>query len=343
MQISDEIFMQRALQLAKMGQKDVAPNPIVGAVIVYNNNIIGEGYHEKYGMAHAEVNAIKSVKDQSLLKKATIYVTLEPCSHFGKTPPCADLIIKHQFKRIVICNQDPFEQVDGSGIKRLQEANMDVVTGVLAKQGLMLNRRFFTFHEKKRPYIILKWAETKDGYIYSDQQQNNWISNSAAKQLVHQWRAEESAILVGKNTVMTDDPELTTREVKGNNPVRIIVDRNLEIPTNKKVFNTKATSIIVNEKQEKDLETIIYKKASLGEKLATSICELCYHENIQSVIIEGGAQILAHFIQQGIWDEARIIKGNQYFKTGIKSPQIKGETVSVTSLLNNQLTILSNN
>lgn len=314
--------MLRALELAQMGKFYASPNPRVGAVIVHNNKIIGEGFHQKYGEPHAEVNAINSVKNKQLLSESTIYVTLEPCSHFGKTPPCADLIIKHQLKRVVICNIDPFEKVDGSGIKKLKTAGIDVEINCLKSEGLEVNKRFFTFHLKKRPYVILKWAESKDGYLAKNDNQQTWITNSVSKQLVHLWRAEESAILIGKNTAEIDNPTLTTREVEGKNPVRLIIDENLQLPKSLKIFNSEAKTIVLNSLQTKQDGHLHFIQADCRSQLTQSIMNVCYKNNLQSIIIEGGASILKQFIEHNCWDEARVFTGQPTFKNGLLAPKL---------------------
>ena len=339
--------MLRALQLAQQGRFSVSPNPRVGAVIVHNDKIIGEGYHQQYGKAHAEVNAVASVVDKSVLPESTIFVNLEPCAHHGKTPPCADLLIQHQFKRVVIANKDPFEKVDGNGISKLLQDGIDVSIDCLSEKGLYLNRRFFTFHEKKRPYIILKWAETKDGFISRIEKDikgdNNWITNEASKQLVHQWRAEEDAILVGKNTVKIDNPALTVREVEGKNPIRFVVDENLELPKHLKVFNEEAQTVVINSSTGKTSGNTFYLKNDARKKLIPVIKQYCFEKQIQSIIIEGGADILTQFIQSKDWDEARVFVGNKYFYDGIKAPPIKGKIMEKKQLGSDELIIYHNN
>ncbi len=319
--------MQRAIQIANNGLGTTRPNPMVGAVIVYNNNIIGEGFTCKYGGNHAEVNAIKSVTDKSLLAKSTIYVTLEPCSHYGKTPPCSDLILHHKIPNVVIGCVDDNPQVAGKGIKKLMEAGCNVTIGVLEKECKEHHKRFFTFHNKKRPYIILKWAETNDGFIAPttrDEQKPVWITNQLSRQLVHKWRAEEQAILVGTNTVLQDNPSLTVRDWTGNNPIRVVLDKNEELPKNLSVFNSEA-------------ETIILK-----EDTAKSICDTLFTNNINSIIIEGGSKTLQLFIDEGLWDEARLFKGNIEFKTGVKAPIFSGTLITEEKILEDTLRIYKN-
>ncbi|WP_256935107.1 bifunctional diaminohydroxyphosphoribosylaminopyrimidine deaminase/5-amino-6-(5-phosphoribosylamino)uracil reductase RibD [Olleya sp. HaHaR_3_96] len=320
--MTDQFYIQRALQIAKNGLGYTRPNPMVGSIIVADNTIIGEGFTSKYGGNHAEVNAINSVADQSLLKKATIYVTLEPCSHYGKTPPCSDLIIHHQIPNIVIGCVDDNPEVAGKGIKRLMEAGRNVRVGVLETECKAHHKRFFTFHNKKRPYIILKWAESIDGFIApktKDEQKPVWITNSYSRQLVHKWRAEEQAILVGTNTVIKDNPTLNVRDWTGQNPTRIVLDRNGLLSNQYAIFNT-------------DAETITFKDHS-----AKAICDHLYKENINSIIIEGGSKTLQLFIDANLWDEARIFKGQVRFYDGIAAPKLKGEQFSIATIENDSV------
>lgn len=322
---SDIQYMQRCLELAQLGLGKVAPNPMVGAVIVYNDKIIGEGYHQKYGEAHAEVNAVNSVDDKSVLKESTIYVSLEPCSHHGKTPPCADLLVKHQFKKVVIACTDTFSEVSGKGIQRLKDAGIEVIVGTLEHAARELNKRFFTFHEQKRPYVILKWAQTLDGFIDKKRIENetgiNWITSPSTKQIVHQWRAEETAILVGKNTVLNDNPSLTVREVNGKNPLRIVLDSNLELEEkNFAVFNDEAPTLHLN--TLKSWSKGSNNSIKIENMHPETILDTLYHLSIQSVIIEGGKSILQSFIDSKLWDEARVLTGNTHFSDGISAPLI---------------------
>ncbi len=320
----DELYMQRCIDLARLGEGNVAPNPMVGAVIVLNDEIIGEGFHQKYGEAHAEVNAVNSVVNKALLKEATIYVSLEPCAHFGKTPPCADLLVHSKFKKVVIGCKDTFSEVSGKGIQKLKDAGIEVVVGVLEEDCRNLNKRFFTFHEKKRPYVVLKWAQTKDGLIdrlrTDDSKTINWISTPDTKVLVHKWRSEEHSILVGRNTVLNDNPTLTVREVSGNNPIRIVLDSKVLLPLNLNVFNYEAQTIILNLEKDETIKNIQFKKIKNLE--IDSILNALYELNIQSVLVEGGASTLQSFIQSNHWDEARVIVGNTYFEKGLKAPAI---------------------
>ncbi|ASS48938.1 MAG: riboflavin biosynthesis protein RibD [Candidatus Fluviicola riflensis] len=322
---SDEQFMRRAIQLALLGGVSVAPNPMVGAVIVHNNRIIGEGYHQVFGSAHAEVNAVNAVEDQSLLSESTIYVTLEPCAHFGKTPPCANLLVEKQFKRVVIGTIDPFAKVAGQGIKILQEAGIDCTVGVLEAECQEINKRFFTFHQQQRPYIVLKWAQTIDGFIDAERNNNEtgeirWISSPDTQTLVHQWRAEEQAILVGWKTILNDNPSLTVRAVSGKNPIRIIVDSQLQAPKTAIVFTDGLLTIVFNTVRDDHQDSVQY--IQLSDCTVESQLKALYQLNIISVFIEGGNYTLQQYIDSGNWDEARVIVGENRFGSGIKAPVI---------------------
>ncbi|GGD05598.1 bifunctional diaminohydroxyphosphoribosylaminopyrimidine deaminase/5-amino-6-(5-phosphoribosylamino)uracil reductase RibD [Hyunsoonleella pacifica] len=329
-----ENYIERCLQIAKNGLGITRPNPMVGCVIVVHNKIISEGYTSAYGGNHAEVNAINAIKDKSVLKKATLYVTLEPCSHYGKTPPCSDLIIKHQIPNVVIGCIDDNEQVAGKGVKRLMEAGIDVVVGVFEHKCKLHHKRFFTFHNKKRPYIILKWAETRDGFIAPKsklKQEPVWITNTFSRQLVHLWRTEEQAILVGTNTVLEDNPSLTSRAWVGKNPIRVIIDKNNKLQKNLNIFNSEAETIVIN----KD-------NADFSKPLGIQICNVLFEKNINSVIVEGGSQTLQTFIDEHLWDEARVFKGRPNFKDGIKAPKITGKLIYENEIQNDILNIYSN-
>lgn len=341
-----EKYINRSIQLAKNGLGTTYPNPLVGSVIVHNHKIIGEGWHRKAGEPHAEVNAINSVKNKDLLKSATIYVSLEPCSHFGKTPPCADLIIKYKIPNVVIGTIDPFAKVAGNGVKKLTEAGINVTVGVLEKECNELNKRFFTFHQKKRPYIILKWAESFDGFISPDKKTERtpvWISNIYSRQLVHKWRSEEQAVLVGTQTVVDDNPKLDTRDWFGNNPVRIVIDKNNRIPKESFIFDNKAKSILFSLNKPYGLsENVQFEKLNSRENNIHEIIDILYQKQIQSVIIEGGKKTLQSFIDAELWDEARIFKGNTFLKNGTCSPLIKGETELKQVILDDEFLILRN-
>lgn len=333
-----EKYMHRALQLAEMGLGYVAPNPMVGAVIVHKNTIIGEGYHRKYGEAHAEVNAINSVLDKSLLRDSTLYVSLEPCSHFGKTPPCTDLIIEHKIPRVVVAMVDPFKEVAGSGINKLKAHGVDVTVGILESEAKWLNRRFTTYHIQKRPYVILKWAQTLDGFIDVERDENapvepTWISNEACKTLVHRWRSEENGILVGNNTIIKDNPNLNIRMWSGVNPTRILIDRTLSSPINRKIFDGsqptivfigKNTNSLIRKELFLSIPNLELVSIDFGKNAENQIFEHLYSKNIQSIIVEGGARTLEGFIEREKWDEARIFYGPKLFFKGIKAPNING-------------------
>lgn len=311
--------MLRALQLAEIGRGNVSPNPMVGCVIVHNDLIIGEGWHKKYGDWHAEVNAINTVKDKSLLPEATAYVTLEPCSHFGKTPPCADLLVKHGLKKVVICNFDPFPLVAGKGIKKLQDAGIEVITGILEEKGRELNKRFFTVVEKNRPYIILKWAETADGFIAGENFKQIKISNVLSHKLSHKWRSEEDAIMVGTNTALYDNPKLNVREWTGRNPIRIVVDRNGRLPKSLNIFDDSQKTIIIS-------NPIIFEELQ--------------NVKIQSIIVEGGSKLLQSFIDEQFFDEIRVFRSKNQLKKGILAP-ILPKDITITArqnLLDDELT-----
>ena len=325
---NEEFFMQRCIELASKAMGSASPNPMVGSVIVYNNKIIGEGYHEKYGDYHAEVNAINSVKDKSLLSKSTLYVNLEPCAHFGKTPPCSDLIIQNKIPVVVIGCVDTFSEVYGKGIERMRSVGIDVTVGVLENESRELNKRFFTFHEKKRPYIILKWAKSKDGFIApKNQKKPFWMTSSESKKIVHKWRAEEDAILVGRITAEKDNPSLTVREVDGNNPIRIVIDKNLKVSTDFNLFNNDAKTIIFNQSKSEKKNSNNYIKINFNN-LTENILKELHKQNIQSIIIEGGTKTLQSFIDKKLWDEARIFTTNKTLTEGVKPPAIEGKIIS---------------
>jgi len=318
--MTDEIYIRRCIELAKKGLGRTYPNPLVGSVIVYNGEIIGEGFHEKAGQNHAEINAINAVKNKELLKDSTIYVSLEPCSHYGKTPPCANKIVETGFKKVVIGTLDSHEKVNGKGKQILENAGIEVVSGVLEKECQILNKRFFTFHQKKRPYIILKWAQSGDGFLDKDFQPTP-IGNPLTKQFVHQLRSEEHAILVGTHTALTDNPALTVREISGRNPVRILIDFDLKVPADFNIYNQEAETLVFNSVKDSEEGNIKFIKTE-KENLVHHLMHTLYEEQIQSVIIEGGRFTLQQFINAGIWDEAIIIKNeNLLLEKGTKAPE----------------------
>lgn len=346
--------MRRCLELAKNGLGTTYPNPMVGSVIVSNGKIIGEGWHKKSGEPHAEVNAVNAVKDKSLLKSSTIYVSLEPCSHFGKTPPCCDLIIENKIPNVVVGTVDSNVKVAGNGIKKLIEAGAKVTVGVLENECKELNKRFFTFHEKKRPYVILKWAETPDGFIAplilrqaQDDIKNRkpvWITNQYSRQLVHKWRSEEQAILVGTQTAIDDNPTLNVRNWTGKNPVRIVLDQNNRIPKNSHVFDNQLKTIVLSAVPKTiNEENTIFEKINFKQNLAEQILNVLYKHQIQSVIIEGGAQTLQTFIDKNLWDEARVFIGIQNFESGIKAPIFALNNMEKQIIYNDKLLISRNN
>ncbi|WP_345240285.1 bifunctional diaminohydroxyphosphoribosylaminopyrimidine deaminase/5-amino-6-(5-phosphoribosylamino)uracil reductase RibD [Nibrella saemangeumensis] len=327
-------FMQRALELATLGRGAVSPNPLVGCVIVHENfttgsRIIGEGWHQRYGEPHAEVNAMRSVApyDEILLPDSTVYVTLEPCAHFGKTPPCADLLVAKQVKRVVVCNGDPFPLVAGKGLDKLQAAGIAVETGMLAEQGRELNKRFFTFVEKQRPYIILKWAETADGYIAGPDYQPIAISCPLSRRLVHRWRAEEDAIMVGTNTARYDNPKLNVRLWQGRDPVRVVIDKQLTLPPSLHLFdNSQATLVYTVQKSEVRDQTTYVQLGAEAEFLPQLVANL-YGRRVQSVLVEGGTVLLQSFMDAGLWDEIRMFRSRDSLGAGIKAPPVLGVLV----------------
>lgn len=335
-----QLYMQRCLDLAKKGLGDVAPNPMVGAVLVYEQRIIGEGWHQKFGGPHAEVNCIKSVveSDKHLIAQSTLYVSLEPCNHFGKTPPCSDLIIANKIKKVIIACKDPFEKVNGSGIQKLIDNGAEVETGILEKEAIELNKRFFTFHQKQRPYIILKWAQSADGFIALPEGKSVKISNEITDKLVHQWRSEEAAIVVGTNTVLNDNPSLTTRSWPGKNPIRIFIDKQLRIGANFKILDNSTRTIIFNlVKNEIDglNEYLILNEAFSFQE---NLCNVLFEKNIQSVIIEGGTSLIQSFIDSNCWDEMRVITNEKLqLEQGINSPVQKNQKLKRTEQIGSDI------
>lgn len=316
----DTFFMRRALELATLGQGMVTPNPMVGCVVVHNGRIIGEGWHRQYGQPHAEVNAIDSVTDKTLLSSSTVYVTLEPCSHFGKTPPCADLLIHHQVKRVVICNLDTNPLVGGKGIEKLRQAGIEVTTGILETEGRALNRRFFCFIEKKRPYLILKWAESADGFVAKPNFEPTPISNGLSRKWVHQWRSHEDAIMVGTRTALYDNPRLNVRDWSGRNPVRVLIDKQLSLPSTLHLFDQSQPTLVYNHLQNHSESNRSWFKISPETNLIDAILDDLYQRKIQSVLVEGGTHLLESFLNQDLWDEIRVIQSPYYLKEGIKAP-----------------------
>lgn len=323
---SHEQYMDRCLQLAALGQGRTATNPMVGSVLVHDGAIIGEGYHEQYGKAHAEVNCIASVRPEHapLLEQSTLYVSLEPCAHFGKTPPCADLIIEKKIPRVVIGCRDPFPLVDGKGIEKLQAAGVEVTLGVLEERCRELNKRFFTFHTGHRPYVVLKWAQTSDGSIAQANYGRLRISNPMTNRLVHRWRSEEMGILVGTNTALFDDQELTTRLWPGTNPVRLVVDMGLRLPASLKLFDGEHRTIVFNKLRHSEHFNLQYYQVTGDTSLVHQVVNALYQLKIQSVLVEGGAALLQSFIDEGMWDEARVITNESLsVSNGLPAPRIR--------------------
>ena len=339
---NDEFFLKKCIKIARLGIGSVSPNPMVGSVIVYKGEVIGEGYHEKYGSDHAEVNAINSVKDKSLLSKSTLYVNLEPCSHFGKTPPCSDLIIKYKIPKVVIGCVDTYSEVSGTGIEKMRNAGIDVKVGIMEKESRELNKRFFTLHDKKRPYIILKWAESKDGFIApKNQTEPFWMTSNKSKKLVHKWRSEEDSILVGRITAEKDNPSLTVREVSGVNPIRLVIDKDLKLSKNLNLFNSESKTIIFNKMKSDNSSKNNYIKINFNDMINSVLKEL-YKQKNQSVIVEGGTTTLQSFIEENIWDEARIFTTDKKLENGVKSPIIKGKKISEIEIDTDCLKIILN-
>lgn len=349
MSISDEHekYMRRCLELAAKGLGSTAPNPMVGCVIVHKDRIIGEGFHRMYGGPHAEVMAINSVLDITLLTDSVLYVNLEPCSHFGKTPPCTGLICEKNIPAVISGTLDPNPIVSGKGIQFLKEKGMNVVTDILKAECINLNKRFFTFHMKKRPFIILKWAQTKDCFIDVDRQEHGtkritWITDEASRRLVHKWRAEEQAILVGSRTVMMDNPRLTTRNWPGKNPLRLVIDREGSLSGNLKILDGSVETVIFTYKPKRDQTNLKYFLLDRNKDSISTVLEFLYTNNIQSLIVEGGKMLIDEFLRQEIWDEARVFTGNVTFGKGIPAPVILSEPVEQFEFAESLLKIYKN-
>ncbi len=333
----DERYMERCLELAQRGLGTTWPNPLVGAVIVHEGRIIGEGFHHRSGEPHAEVLAVRAVRDKRLLKQATLYVNLEPCSHQGKTPPCADMIVREGIPRVVVGTMDTTDKVRGQGIARMQAGGVEVVTGVLEEESRYMNRRFFTYHEKKRPYILLKWAESADGFLDEErlpgQEGPNWISGPLGRQTVHRWRTQEQAILVGRKTAVIDNPALTAREWWGRNPLRLVIDRELGLPPTLQLFDDEAPTIIFNNLKTERLTHPEPVKIDFSTPILPQILDELYERRIQSLIVEGGAYTLEQFIRAGLWDEARVFRGERYFHKGVKAPALGRQPKEIVPLV----------
>lgn len=339
--------MQRAIELARLGAGLVAPNPMVGCVIVHQDKIIGEGWHQQFGAAHAEVNALMNVQQKHLLHEATMYVTLEPCSHYGKTPPCSLAIIEHKIPRVVVGCTDPHPLVAGKGIALLKEAGIEVLEHVLEQECLLLNKRFFHFHQQQKPYVILKWAETADGFIAPEFENNplfneqRAISNATVNLLTHRWRTEEQAIMVGTNTAIADNPQLTARHWPGKNPTRIVLDLNGRVPANHYIFNNEAPTLLITAKETpiQVHEHIQVHRIDADKDLVQQILTILYQAQILSVIIEGGTTLLQTFIDSGLWNEARVIRATHPLHKGIKGPKLTASKKESFIIDNNTITI----
>ncbi|MBR4268059.1 MAG: bifunctional diaminohydroxyphosphoribosylaminopyrimidine deaminase/5-amino-6-(5-phosphoribosylamino)uracil reductase RibD [Bacteroidales bacterium] len=337
-----EQYMRRCIELAQLGAGEVSTNPMVGAVVVCNGKIIGEGYHKKFGGPHAEVNAINSVKNPELLSKSEIYVSLEPCAHFGKTPPCADLIISKHIPKVYVGTLDPFSKVDGKGIQKLKAAGIEVVTGILEKECQELNKRFFTSVNLKRPYVILKWAQSADGFIDKDFKSTK-ISNSLTNILNHKWRSEEDAILVGRKTASVDNPSLTNRLWTGKNPVRVVLDKSLKLSKNLNLFDDSVTTIVFTEHDvTESCSKTVYRKIDFSNNLAQNILTALDDMKIQSLIVEGGALTHQLFLESNLWDEIRIFQSDDILENGTKAVLPKGKLVTKENVENNKLLIYRN-
>lgn len=341
----DYVYMRRALQLASLGIEKARPNPMVGCVIVENDEIIGEGWHQEYGKAHAEVNAVNSVlpEHRGRLKKATFYVTLEPCSHFGKTPPCANLLVSLSPRRVVVCQEDPFPLVDGKGLALLKQAGIEVNVGLLAQEGEWLNRRFFTNVRKKRPYIVLKWAQTANGFFARLDRQPFWISDEYSRRVVHRWRTEEHAILIGTQTALSDNPSLTVRHWKGQHPIRLLIDKQLKVSPQANVYDNTTPTICFNLLKEEKIGTTRYVKLA-EENFLPSLLDFLHQEKIQSVLVEGGAKLLSSLIESNLWDEARIIIAPVTLENGVAAPLLANASLMQEEILfNDRLQVYRNN
>ena len=327
-----ELYMNRCIEIAKKGIGSTYPNPCVGCIIVYDNKILSEAYSSEYGGSHAEINAINKIKNKENLKKSTLYVTLEPCSHYGKTPPCCDAIVKHKISKVVIGTIDNSCKVNGSGIKKLKKNNIEVTYGVLEKECKELHKNFLHFNKNKRPYFILKWAQSADKFISPIKKTKNepfWISSQKSRQLVHKWRSEEHGILVGYNTIINDNPLLNVRDWKGKNPLRIVIDLDNKLEEHFNVFNDQSKTIKIT---KKDID--------LSLPFETEISKFLYKKNIQSIIVEGGKKTLNQFIENNLWDEARIFTSNKKMQMGLEAPKIDGKIMLEKQVSSDELKII---
>ncbi len=337
--------MRRCFDIAFNGVGAASPNPLVGCVIVHNDEVIGEGWCRKYGGPHAEVDAVSSVKDKTLLSSSTVYVNLEPCSHFGKTPPCADMLVERGVKKVVICNVDSNKLVAGKGIEKLRNAGIEVVTGMLQEEGRYFNRRFFTFMEKERPYIILKWAQTSDGFISKSSHNNARISNNLSQKLVHRWRSEEDAFLVGTQTAATDNPKLNVREWVGRDPLRVVIDRSLRLDPSLHLFDGQQPTIcyntLKNEEKNEGKKTLTFVKIKANDFIKGVVKDL-YSRNVQSLVVEGGPETLGLFIKEGLWDETRVLSSPGVYGDGLRAPSLPGVPISTTDVAGDILSVYQN-
>ncbi len=339
--------MYRCLELAALGSGSVAPNPMVGCVIVHKGKIIGEGFHQEYGGPHAEVNAIGQVSRPGLLEESTLYVSLEPCAHYGLTPPCSDLIVAKKIPRVVIGTTDPFFEVSGKGIDKLKKAGIEVVEGLLREECRELNKRFFAFHERQRPYVILKWAQTLDGFIDIHRSRKyfgepTWITGSLALRMVHKIRSEEGAVLVGTNTAEKDNPSLTVRHWAGKNPVRAVLDKNLKLPKDLNLFDQSVKTLVFNAKKNLDDGVVRLVKIDFAKQVIPQVLETLYQEHILSVIVEGGQYLLEQFFHSGLWDEAHVFIGDTFFYEGIRAPLPRGKLAVSESFGEDRLKVFRN-
>lgn len=332
-------MIQRCIELAGNGLGNTYPNPMVGCVIVHDGQIIAEGWHRKSGEPHAEVIAINQISDKEILKKSTLYVSLEPCAHYGKTPPCVDLIIQHRIPKVVVGTKDPFTKVNGLGIQKMKEAGIEVEVGIGEEACRELNKRFFTFHQEKRPYIILKWAQTADGFMAAENGVQKWITNEYSKQLVHKWRTEEQAILVGTRTVETDNPQLNARLWFGNQPIRLVLDRGLKLNPNSYLFDKSQQTLVFTEKEKLNENNLEFFQIKFDENLPETVLTKLYETGVQSLIIEGGKKTLESFIRKDLWDEARIFTSKINWNAGIKSPEFSGKLLETNTISTDLLEI----
>lgn len=338
--MNDEIYIERCLQLAEKGKGAVAPNPMVGAVLVHQGRIIGEGFHQQYGQAHAEVNCFDSVAsgDKHLIAESTMYVSLEPCAHFGKTPPCAHRIVQEGVKRVVICNTDPFEKVAGKGIQILKESGIEVLSGILEEKGAWLNRRFFTFHQQQRPYIILKWAQTEAGFFAPKDRSRLQLTDEFSSRLSHQWRSEESALMVGFTTALNDNPQLINRYGPGPQPLRIAIDKDLQLPQSHHLLAQDYPTWIINQHKEEVMGRLHFVLLDFKQDIIPQILNRLYQANILSLIVEGGVHLLHSFIEADIWDEARVFETSNVLSEGLLAPSLKNaQNIFETNLKQDKL------